>query len=255
MSHQSLVVDVFIELVHVRLHDYTIIEIFKVYKMDRSTLFSGPDPDDNGPDRVVSPRHKRIVYIIYGLGIVLSTVLFFTITNMKSWSNRIMYVMSVLLLGVNAWLSSNYIDDLPTEYRMFREVEQNASDMIPYIITIAVLAVTLSRTDEYDCHFKYSILVAIISLIAVVLVIWIPENNKWIIRYMRDLKTVFFTIGALFGMSSVYSIVAGLPTGPPRKSEDTTNTPSANVPRIPKSIDSDIMADDISPLETFKGTL
>jgi len=208
--------------------------------MDRSVPFSGPDPDSD-VDSVISPKHKRVVYTIYGIGIVLSTVLFFTITDMSSWANRILYILALILLGVNAWLSANYIDDLQSEYRMFRGVEKSASDMIPYIITIAVLAVTLSRNDEYNYHFRYSVLVAIISLIAAVLVVWLPENDKWIVRYMRDAKTVFFTIGALFGMSSVYSVVAALPTVPPNGSRLNNNNTTKNIPTIPTTKQTDIL--------------
>lgn len=220
--------------------------------MDRSVPFTGPDPDSDVTE-VTSPRHKRIVYAIYGIGMVLSIILFFTIADMTSWANRILFIMSIVLMSINAWLSAEYIDDLETEYRMFREIERNASDMIPYIITIAVLTVTLSRKDHYAHYFKYSVLVAIISLIAVVIVVWLPENNKWLIRYMRDAKTVLFTIGALFGISSVYSIIANLATTPSNR-QDNSKPNTEQLPTIPSNSKAAV-TDDISPTVAIEGAV
>lgn len=219
--------------------------------MDRSSPFYGPDAESD-VDRVTSPRHKKVVYSIYAGGMILATVLFFTITDMSDWANIILYILTLLLMAVNMWFSAEYIDDLNAEYRMFREVEQNASSMIPYIVTIAVLAVTLSRKDEYDYHFKYSILVSIICLIAVVLVVWLPENNKWMLRYMRDVKTVLFTIGAVFGISSVYSVIAKVPTTKNGARNGVRNGSDIDVPQVPTQIDADIM-DDIGALDIVDG--
>lgn len=223
--------------------------------MDRSVPFNGPEIEDEPDDeiyRITSPVHRRIIYLIYGTGMALATVLFFVIGRMTAWVNIILYVLCMLLLGLNMWSSVSYVYSRDTEYQMLIGVEGYASSMIPYIVTIAVLTVTLSRTDEQNYDFKYSILVSIISLVAALLVVWVPQNNRWLMRYLRDIKTVLFIIGAVFGISSVYSVISDIPTVPPNgRPTDRRNRKSQNdcqchnIPQIPTTVQESISPFDV----------
>lgn len=155
------------------------------------------------------------VYIIYLLGCLIASYLFFTMADMTQPTTQIVFILTIILLLTNMWYSTRLTTESMDITRADIFVtEDRAANVVSAIVTMTVLVITLGVRGVFDNTFKYTLLTSIVTLMAVLVIIWIPSNDSTSLRYMRDIKTIMFTIGSMFGILSIYNVINAAPLIP-----------------------------------------
>lgn len=162
----------------------------------------------------VGESENYIVYLLYLIGCLISAYLFFSMADMTQGTTRMIFIITILLLLVNMWFSTRNGDDVNVVRSDVFTTEDRASNVVSAIITMTVLVITLGVRGVFDNTFKYTLLTSIITLMSVLVIVWVPSGDDMILRYMRDIKTILFIIGSMFGILSIYNVINSAPLIP-----------------------------------------
>lgn len=152
-----------------------------------------------------------IIYLLYIIGCLITAYLFFSMADMSQGTTRVIFIITILLLLVNMWFSTRNGDEVSVVRSDVFTTEERASNVVSAIISMTVLVITLGVRGVFDNTFKYTLLTSIIILMSVLVIVWVPAGDNTILRYMRDIKTILFIIGSMFGILSIYNVINSAP--------------------------------------------
>lgn len=149
-------------------------------------------------------KEKKIVILIYSVGIILYGILLYYLILRKYISFPIFIIAlgTILVLILNmVFSSSNTNQTYDTELSIYEYVEKNASTIAIVAIAI-VLLITLYDKEERD-NFKVElftkiIIVSFIFAVSILIIVWVPFGNGNYLRYLRDVKTCLLTFSLSF---------------------------------------------------------
>lgn len=128
------------------------------------------------------------ITIIYILSILILSILFYIINNFSRISDVIIFIFFIISMLVNYYLSYNEtIFSYKDELDRYSYVETNARVLLPYISGFAILLIFSNKTHMTSKFIKI-LVTAVISLLLIVTLYWMPRKNGEYIRYLRDIK-------------------------------------------------------------------
>jgi hypothetical protein len=147
----------------------------------------------------INDEHKNTVIFIYLLGIILYICIIIALYNCSKYITKwslLLILLTIIILILNMYFSyNNDLQNYTQELDVYSYVEANSRT-----ISIVALAVVLliglykNKSNEKKTEiFSTFMLLSFIFSVMILFIIWMPINNSYFIRGLREIKTVLLT--------------------------------------------------------------